>query len=135
MRYYLDTNTIIYAVNGKYPSILDRIRILPTQSIIIPTVVLAELEYGARRSNSYERAMEIHKKFISQFGKADFNTLASNHYGIIRHQLESKGTIIGPNDLMIAATVMADKEGILITHNTKEFLRVPGLKVEDWTEE
>ena len=132
MKYYLDTNIIIYALNGKYPAILPHFEQVPSMAIVIPTVVLAEIECGARKSFDYEKTIQLYRKFMHPFDVAPFTRHAAECYGRIRADLEAKGQIIGTNDLLIAATVMAEN-GVLVTHNTREFSRISGLAVEDWT--
>ena len=132
MKYYLDTNTIIYSVKGSYSALADHFRKVPPQSIVIPTIVMAEIEYGAKKSRNYDETMAVYRRFTNVFEKVSFSEEASIVYGEIRSFLEKKGLVIGPNDLIIASTVIADK-GILVTHNTKEFDRIPELNVTDWT--
>ena len=133
MKYYLDTNTIIYAIKGTYPSIKEHFKTVPFESIVIPNIVVAEIEYGAQKSINYEKTIEVYNNFINNFERAIFDEFATNIYGEIRADLEKKGNIIGPNDLIIASIVLANN-GILITHNVKEFSRIKNLKIEDWTE-
>ena len=132
MKYFLDTNIIIYALNGKYPAILPHFEQVPSMAIVIPTVVLAEIECGARKSFDYVKTIQLYREFLHPFDVAPFTRHAAECYGRIRADLEAKGQIIGANDLLIAATVMAEN-GVLVTHNTREFSRISGLAVEDWT--
>lgn len=132
MKYVLDTNIIIYALNGRYPAILPHFQQVPSMAIVIPSVVLAEIEYGARKSRDYEKTVALYRRFMHPFEHVPFTDRAAECYGSIRAELESKGQIIGANDLLIAATAMAEN-GILVTHNTREFSRIPGLVIEDWT--
>ena len=132
MKYYLDTNIIIYALNGKYPAIRPHFEQVPAMAIVLPSVALAEIEYGARKSRDYEKTIQLYRKFMHPFDVAPFTRHAAECYGRIRADLEAKGQIIGTNDLLIAATVMAEN-GVLVTHNTQEFSRISGLAVEDWT--
>ena len=132
MKYYLDTNIIIYALKGTYNKIIQKFTEVPPTSIVIPDVVIAEIEYGARKSFDYNKTISLYRKFTDFFEKAPFNSDAAESYGIIRADLEKHGTPIGGNDMLIAATVMAD-DGILVTHNTKEFTKISGLRIEDWT--
>lgn len=134
MKYVLDTNIIIYALNGKYPAILPHFQQTPVMAIVIPSIVLAEIEYGARKSRDYEKTIAMYRKFVHPFEHMTFTDRAAECYGRIRAGLEAKGQIIGANDLLIAATAMAENS-ILVTHNTREFSRVPGLVIEDWTME
>ena len=132
MKYYLDTNIIIYALKGNYPAIEQHFRNTPMESIMIPNIVVAEIEYGAQNSSNYKRNIDKYNQFLDNFNKIGFNEDASKIYGKIRHDLEKNGLPIGPNDLIIASIVLAEN-GILVTHNTKEFSRIKDLKFEDWT--
>ena len=132
MRYLLDTNIIIYASKNKYPSIKEHMLSVPFYSIVLPTIVLGELEYGCRKSKDYERNASIYNMMTSPFEKIPFGEKAAKIYGEIRAILEQKGDIIGNNDLLIASIALA--EGcVLVTNNVKEYRRVPGLVIEDWT--
>ena len=133
MTYYLDTNIISYYLSGRYPNLVKHFSMVPSASICIPSVVIAEIEYGARKSMDYEKTISVYKPFITVFTEAEFSHEAAVVYGQIRAFLAKSGNIIGGNDLLIAATVLS-KHGVLVTHNTQEYLRVPGLAVEDWTE-
>ena len=132
MKYFLDTNIIIYALKGKYPSLPSHFRQTPSQSIVIPAIVMAEIEYGARKSTDYDQTIQLYRQFTDPFIKMPFSDNASITYGIIRSRLEATGSQIGPNDMIIAATVLSEK-GILVTHNTREFARISELQLEDWT--
>jgi len=72
-----------------------------------------------------------HNRFLEPFEVISFDDGSSVVYAKIRAALEKKGKVIGPNDLIIAATVISHK-GILITHNIKEFSKISGLQIEDW---
>ena len=134
MKYYLDTNIIIYAINGRYPAIAEHFKIVNPSLIAIPSIVTAEIEYGARKSRDYNTTMELYNSFFSAFKIVSFDNDMASKYGIIRSELEKDGKIIGPNDLIIASTVLA-RDGILVTNNVKEFKRVEGLELEDWTKQ
>ena len=132
MKYYLDTNIIIYAMKNEYPNIKNHFLRVPSSSIVIPNIVLAEIEYGARKSKNYKKTIDVYNQFTNTFEMAEFSIKAVKEYGNIRKDLEKQGKIIGPNDLIIAAIVKSE-DGILVTHNTNEFSRVKGLNIEDWT--
>ncbi|MDR3336291.1 MAG: PIN domain-containing protein [Treponema sp.] len=129
--YYLDANICIYFLKGTYPSLQNRLRPISPKKIKIPAIVMAEIlvstEKGAKGITR-----ELWNKFFDAFEIVVFDTAAARQYAIIRAYLEKKGNIIGPNDLVIAATVVANN-GILVTHNVKEFKRAPHLSLEDWT--
>ena len=132
MKYYLDTNTIVYAVKGNYPGLKERFKKVNAQSIVIPAIVAAEIEYGARESIDYEKTIALYKRFLEVFPKESFSDKAASEYGRIRAVLESRGMPIDPNDLMIAA-IVSSNNGILVTNNEKEFSRIDGLRIENWT--
>lgn len=132
MKYHLDTNIIIYALKGTYKEIENHFRSIPFESIVIPRIVVAEIEYGAKKSKNYKQTIEKYNEFINHFEIIDFDEKASRKFGDIRWTLEQERKQIGPYDLIIASTVLAN-EGVLVTHNTKEFERIKGLKIEDWT--
>jgi tRNA(fMet)-specific endonuclease VapC len=129
--YFLDANICIYYLKGLYKSIEDYFKSIPNHEIEIPVIVKAELLYGIEKSNLKEANRNIYEKFIESFKIVNLNDDALQYYAKKRVELEKNGIIIGSNDLFIASIVLAH-DGILITHNTKEFKRVSGLKIEDW---
>lgn len=134
MKYLLDTNTCIRFINGRSPSIRAKMLTTDDSEIAISTIVQAEMYAGSAKSQTPQRSREIQEEFFRRFVTIPFDTQAARIYGDIRGHLETQGTPIGGNDLLIAATAIAH-DFILVTHNTREFGRVPGLKVEDWEEE
>jgi len=133
MKYFLDTNICIYALKDKFPCIKEIMRELSPVDIGIPAMVKAELYYGALKSNKKEKVFSALEKFLSPFEIVPFGDREIMAYGRIRTNLEREGKIIGPNDLIIAATAISHNM-ILVTHNKAEFERVEGLVIEDWTE-
>jgi tRNA(fMet)-specific endonuclease VapC len=131
--YFLDTNICIYYLRGLYKSIEERFELLSNQEIKIPVIVKAELIYGIEKSKLRERNRSVYEKFIKAFEIVNLDDESLNQYAKIRLNLEKAGIIIGSNDLLIASIVLAHN-GILITHNTKEFERISGLHIEDWVE-
>jgi tRNA(fMet)-specific endonuclease VapC len=132
--YFLDTNTCIYFLKGTYKSIYEELINKGPEEIKIPSIVKAELLYGAEKSEQKERNLKICTNFLEPFEIVGFDTHAAEIYAKIRSSLEKNGRIIGPNDLILAATVMS-KRGILVTHNVREFACVEGLHFEDWVRE
>ena len=131
MKYLLDTNTCIRYINGSSRRVADKLNALEAGDAAVCSVVKAELFYGAQRSQNPDRTLAGQKQFLSLFISLPFDDAAADHYGRIRADLTAKGTPIGANDLLIAAIVLAN--GLtLVTHNTREFGRVPGLNLEDW---
>lgn len=131
MIYLLDTNVCIHLLNGKNPIILQRFRQCGPADIALCSVVKAELLSGARRSQRMEANLQLLKAFFSPLQSLSFNDDCAEHYGQIHADLLSQGKPIGPNDTLIAAIARAH-DVTLVTHNTAEFKRVPGLRMEDW---
>jgi tRNA(fMet)-specific endonuclease VapC len=131
MRYLLDTNACIRYLNGRSESLRQQIAARSPEDIGLCSVVKAELFYGARKSRNPQRSLEKQQQFVNHFVSLPFDDKAADVYSRIRVELEQAGTPIGPNDLMIAA-IAAANDVTLITHNTREFGRVKGLKIEDW---
>ncbi len=132
MNYYLDTNICIYFLKGQNIKLKQNILSKNPNNIKIPSVTKAELLYGAEKSQQKNDNIEKVNQFLFPLELIGFNDKECIEYSKIRSKLEKKGEIIGPNDLMIAAIVKANN-GILITNNTKEFARVKGLKIMDWS--
>ncbi|MCL1792099.1 MAG: PIN domain-containing protein [Peptococcaceae bacterium] len=133
MRYYLDTNICIRILNTSSQSVINKFEGIDLDDIMIPSVVAAELIYGAYKSAKRDRNLMRCREFLSQFRIAVPGAEAIEAYGTIRTELEGRGTPIGSNDYFIAALVKANG-GVLVTNNTREFSRVDGLALEDWTE-
>jgi tRNA(fMet)-specific endonuclease VapC len=131
MTYFLDTNICIFHLNGTAPRLSNVLEHTAQSSIAIPSIVAAELIYGAEKSAKREHNLEKTGLFLSLYDIIPFDLDAAKIYGAIRRDLEYSGQIIGGNDLIIAATVLARK-GTLVTNNTGEFSRVRGLLLEDW---
>ena len=127
----LDTNICIYLINKKPKSVLTKFKTLKLGDIGISSVTLAELMYGVQKSQHQQTNQIALSEFTLPLEIAAFDEEASAHYGVIRAQLEKRGTPIGALDLMIAAHARSLKS-ILVTNNKKEFQRVAGLSIEDW---
>ena len=132
MNYFLDTNIIIYAIKNTYPNLVKKFEETPSYNIVVPAIVKAELEYGASKSANYKKTIDLYNKFINIYNIISFTDKETIFYGNIRTELERKGTLIGANDMLIAATVLSHN-GVLVTHNVKEFSRISNFKIEDWT--
>ncbi len=131
MRVMLDTNICIYLIKKQPASVLDRFVAYPVGDIGISVVTLAELEYGTAKSSQPARNRAALEQFTSSLEVADFDRDATVVYGRVRAQLEKKGQPIGSMDLLIAAHAISLNVR-LITHNVREFGRIPGLRIEDW---
>lgn len=133
MRYLLDTNVCVVYLNGRSPSVHDRLLATLAEDMAVCSVVKSELFYGAFRSNNPQRTLERQQAFLSQFVSLPFQDEAALLVGRIRAKLAKAGTPIGSYDLQIAAIALVNNL-ILVTHNTREFERVEGLQIEDWQE-
>jgi tRNA(fMet)-specific endonuclease VapC len=131
MKYLLDTNTCIRYLNGRSPAVFRRLNDTPEADICVCGVVKFELRFGALRSESVEKTLAQQEKFLSRYKSLPFDDAAHIHAAKIRADLAKAGTPIGPYDLLIAAIALANAL-IVVTHNTAEFGRVVGLKIEDW---
>lgn len=131
MRYLLDTNACVIYLNGRSPSMRDRLLSTPVNDLAVCSVVKAELFYGAFRSNNPNRTLERQQTFLAQFISLPFTDEAALLAGQIRAGLASAGTPIGSYDLQIAAIALTNNL-TLVTHNTREFERIDGLQIEDW---
>ena len=131
MKYFLDTNICIYFLMGKYPVLIRKMMSFNPNDIKIPAIVKAELYHGAEKSLKRDENMDKINAFLLPFDIVSFDDEATNYYGKTKAALEKIGMLIGPNDLLIVATVLA-KNAILVTNNINEFKRVKGLCVENW---
>jgi tRNA(fMet)-specific endonuclease VapC len=129
--YLLDTNVCVIYLNGKSSLLQQQFNSTPVAEILVCAVVKGELFYGSRRSNNPTKSLQIQQQFLAQFASLPFDDAAAVVYGEIRAALAQAGTPIGPNDLQIAAIALAN-DLTLVTHNTREFSRVQGLKLADW---
>ena len=119
-------------MNNKYPWVRKKLISLPSDDIYISTVVISELHYGAMKSKWSENNVLRMNEFISTFNITPFTHEDAEVCGKIRAGLERQGLPIGLYDVMIAAQGIA-RNFTVITHNVKEFSRVPGLILQDWT--
>ena len=131
MTYMLDTNICIYAIKNKPEQVLCKIKEAYASGICISSVTLAELEYGADKSQNPEKNWAAILRLLSIFEVLPFDDFAAVECGNIRAYLEKQGTPIGPLDMLIAAHAKA--AGLtIVTNNVREFERVPGLAIENW---
>lgn len=130
LTYLLDTNTCVDYLRFGSQSLVTA-RIVGSTSVVLCSVVVAELLYGARRSHDVARNLvEVHA-FCSRFASLPFDDPAASEYAKIRTHLAGAGRPIGPNDLLIASIALA--RGLtVVTHNVGEFSHIPGLNLEDW---
>ena len=131
MKLMLDTNTCIALIKRKHAHALKQFNKYQLGDIGISAVTLAELRYGVSKSQHQVMNHAALEEFILPLELAAFDEAATVTYGVLRATLEKQGTSIGPLDNMIAAHALS--LGVtLVTNNTREFSRVPKLKIVDW---
>ena len=130
--YLLDTNIISYWMRGD-PQLINKIKNYSPSDLSLSTITLAEIYYGIEKSPIKKKGRRLKIEYIkSELDIFPFNEQAAIKYGAIRAALEKLGKPISERDTQIASIALANKLCI-VTHNTKEFGRIPKLKVEDWT--
>ena len=130
MSWLLDTNSCINLMKLREP-ITSRVRDLGPAALAVSTITLAELWFGAAKSHRPVRTRNDQDAFLAPFRIVDFDAAAADRYAALKGHLVAKGQPIGDRDLMIAAIAVASRMAV-VTSNTGEFARVPGLAVEDW---
>ena len=128
--YLLDTNICIYLMKNTWPKLTQRILSHDPSELLISSLTVLELEYGAEKSKWGERTRQKLALFLAPFTILPFDTSDALSAAKIRAWLEHHGVIVGAYDIQIAAQGLA-RGLIVVTHNTREFSRIPGLKVED----
>ena len=132
-RYLLDTNICIYIRQNKPEQVLSRFRKLRPGEAVLSVITYGELLYGAAKSAHRTAALDRLRELVHLLPAMPLPETVAEAYGAMRAELESKGEMIGNNDLWIAAHALA--AGLtLVTNNEKEFRRVRGLKVQNWAE-
>ena len=130
--YILDTNICIYAMKDAYPALTGKLFRVRPEEIFVSSVTVGELEYGAAKSRWGERSRNVMNLFLAAYTVLPFDREDAVTFGNIRAELARAGTPIGPYDAQIAAQAVT--RGLtVVTHNTAEFARVPGISLEDWT--
>lgn len=130
MRFLLDTNILI-AMTKQRPGLADRLMGISADAVLLSSVVVAEIEYGIAKNRRRLHNRRVFDALVSSFRILPFDAAAARLYGPIRTELEKRGRLIGPYDLMIAAHAKA-VDAVLVTDNVKEFSRVEGLKTANW---
>ena len=133
MRYMLDTNILIYLLKNKPESVVSRVNALEEDDqLCMSFVTYAELLKGAERSTRKDKVLRNLIQLTRQIPVLyQTNSALCEHYAVQFTSLKAAGMLIGANDLWIACHALAEK-AVLVTHNTKEFVRITGLEIEDW---
>ena len=132
VQYLLDTNICIYIIKYRPEIVRQHFeKHLPNRNILISVITLGELRFGAEKSQHKEKALKVIDELTSMIQVVELDETVAEHYAQIRHDLSAKGKIIGSNDLWLAAHARAN-DWVMVTNNEKEFVRVDGLRVENW---
>jgi len=132
MRYLLDTNICIYLIKNRPPSLRARFDKLKVGDVAVSAITCCELQFGVANSARPEANEAALAQFLAPLLVLDFPASAAGIYGCIRAALQKAGRPIGNYDLLLAAHAMA-LDLTLVSNNAKEFARVKGLKLENWT--
>jgi len=132
MNYLLDTNICVLLIRQKSPLVRERLLQHPFTVIGLSTITIAELQYGVAKSSNPAQNQAALDEFLIPFTFLAFDELSTVAYGETRTTLEAQGTPIGALDLLLAAQALSNQL-IFVTNNVREFARVPGLRIEDWT--
>ena len=131
-QYLLDTNICIYIIKHQPEIVRQHFeKHLPNRNILISVITLGELRFGAEKSQHKEKALKVIDELTSMIQVVELSENVAEHYAQIRQDLSAKGKIIGSNDLWLAAHARAN-DWVMVTNNEKEFVRVDGLRVENW---
>lgn len=130
-QYLLDTNICIYIRQKRPPEVLARFRGMTPGQVAMSVITHGELVYGAERSERRDRSLQDLNELSDLIPVLHLPDEAGMEYGRLRARLEKRGTLIGNNDLWIAAHAKTARL-VLVTNNEREFRRIDGLRVENW---
>ncbi len=131
IKYMLDTNILIYAIKNRPKKVREAFK-RHSDYLSMSSVTLGELIFGAERSAQVTRNLQDIEGLAARMDVLSFDYQAATHFGQVRAELTKTGKSIGPYDSMIAGHARA-LGLILVTNNMREFKRVPGLRVENWS--
>lgn len=131
MKYMLDTNVCIDYMRGTDIGVIEHILKSGNNELCISSITLSELLFGVNKSSNPQRNRGVLYSLLTKIEILDYGSKASECYGLLRNELSGNGCVIGSLDMLIAAHAMSE-DLILVTHNSSEFGRVKGLKIEDW---
>ncbi len=132
MKFILDTNICIYIIKRKPSRVIERFKQAEISQIGISSITLSELLYGVAKSSKPSQNQIALTQFVAPLEILPYGNEAAQYYGDLRAQLEKQGTPIGSLDMLIAAHALSI-DCNLVTNNEKEFIRIPNLKIENWS--
>ncbi len=131
LKYLLDTNICIYTIKNR-PTVVRDAFIRHQEQLCVSSVTVMELIYGAEKSSAPEKNLAVVESFLARLLVMDYDRRAAEHTGQLRAELQKRGTPIGPYDQLIAGH--ARSLGlVVVTNNEREFTRVSGVRIENWT--
>ena len=133
MRYMLDTNILVYALNARehHQAVLDRFDAEEASDLVVSSISFAELRFGVEKSRRREASRRALQQALAAINVVPFDAKAAETYGTVRAGLEATGRPIGPLDTLIAAHALS-LDLTLVTGNVREFSRIRRLRVENW---
>ena len=132
IRYLLDTNIVSYFVKGVSTDLVQRMQVgLDAEDIAISAITRAELRYGVEMMDKFDKRRKRIDLLLRELSALPWSVAAADEFGRLKAYLRRNGTPVGDFDTQIAAHALAENL-ILVTHNTRHFERIPGLKLEDW---
>ena len=134
MKVLLDTGTCMHVIRRRNPELVQRIKRYNPGDIGISSITLAELSFGVAKSNQPEKNAVALSEFTMPLDIAHFDDRAAWVYGRVRAALEESGAAIGALDMLIGAQALS-LDVALVTHNTRDFSRIPALRLVDWIRE
>lgn len=129
--FLIETSTCVSLLRRRLPQVAERLKNVSPDELAISAVSAAELYHGVGQSNFGDVELARVRELLEVVAVLDFGTNAAISYGVVRRVLERTGNVIGQFDMLIAGHALS-VGATVVTHNTREFRRVPGLVVEDW---
>jgi tRNA(fMet)-specific endonuclease VapC len=129
--FLLDTDICSYIMKRRGPALVERVAAFAPQELKVSSITVYELEFGAEKSGRSERLILLIRAFLDNVAILPFDREAALHAASIRADLAARGTPIGAYDLLIAGHARS-LGATLVTHNQREYSRVPRLQLEDW---
>ncbi len=130
--YLIDTNICIFAIKKRPTAVLERIQSNFEKGIFISSLTIAELEFGVSNSQHPDENRMALIEFLSIFDYLNYDEEDAIQYGKLKTILRRAGKVIGPIDMLLASQALS-KELVMVTNNTREFIRIPDLEIQDWT--
>lgn len=134
-RFMLDTNTLSYFIRGLHAPLVERVRQgLLAQSVVISAITHAEIRFGQHRMDAADKRRPRIDEVLADIHTLPWDQRAAQQYGLLKSRLYAGGRPIGELDTQIAAHALA-KGLVLVTHNTRHFVGIDGLALQDWLQD